>query len=542
MNISKIIDLIKENKYFLLLLLFGLLIFCFPMLKSSFDLMPGDGIDCKFINYILEHSWLWLNHTPTHEHFWTAPFFYPNQNTLAYSDILAGIMPIYWVIRVFFSPFSALQVLYIVMCFLNYLSFYLRLKKSFNYSKPASSVGAFVFAFCVYRFFKTVHLQFFAQFFEMFALFCLFKVSKNNSSLKNHVYFILSTVLLSLQFYTCYALGYLFCFLGVILVGILLCFDETKGKIISFLKDFYKQIIIYFILLVLSLIPLAMHYLAIGEVRGFEQVSSFLINPMLWFKNISVLDSFVLKLFPPTVFFGNFIKLRYITPAESSVSIGIISTIVALFGIYKLKNFKIPLFIFCAIVFLCSCKIGDFSLWKIFYNVVPGANGMRSISRIAFISLIVFSIGVASFFDIYLKEGKKKLCKIALILLLLEAIPLYSDYATTWFTFGWSKSVFQKQIEGFNNFIPNNVKIIYFKQIIPAARYNQIEYYNICMFKASLSLLSMWSGLSKNIYIMNGYSGISKKDIQPEKYGAYVMYYNIEKPTKVDFRKHLMGI
>ena len=90
LNRMKFISFLNKYKFFLFFLTVGLTIFCYPMVKSGFDLIPGNGMDSKSISYILEHSWYWLNKVPLHEEFWSAPFYFPNKNNLAFSDSLMG--------------------------------------------------------------------------------------------------------------------------------------------------------------------------------------------------------------------------------------------------------------------------------------------------------------------------------------------------------------------------------------------------------------------------------------------------------------------
>ena len=103
-------DKVFHNKAVpILLLIVGLLFFCYPMILSYGDAMPGDLGDARFINYVLEHGWLYIQRQELHYDFWTLPFFYPNSNTLAYSDIMLGGMILYVPIRFFFkSPQTSL--------------------------------------------------------------------------------------------------------------------------------------------------------------------------------------------------------------------------------------------------------------------------------------------------------------------------------------------------------------------------------------------------------------------------------------------------
>ena len=68
-------------------LMLGISIFCYPMFLN-FDNLPGDYLDARYINYVLEHGFLWFNQAELHQNFWDMPIFYPNKNTLAFGDVI----------------------------------------------------------------------------------------------------------------------------------------------------------------------------------------------------------------------------------------------------------------------------------------------------------------------------------------------------------------------------------------------------------------------------------------------------------------------
>src|SRR5690242_4830566 len=101
----------KCNKLGLSFFLVGILFAYYPTFSSSFRLMQNDPGDSLFNNYILEHGYRWVTQQPLHTAFWDAPFFFPERNVTAYSDILLGAAPIYWLWRVFnFLPDTAFQL------------------------------------------------------------------------------------------------------------------------------------------------------------------------------------------------------------------------------------------------------------------------------------------------------------------------------------------------------------------------------------------------------------------------------------------------
>ena len=55
----------------------GLVMVHHPMLFSGLARIQSDPGDPRLINYLLEHSYLWISGNPAHRQFWDIPFFYP---------------------------------------------------------------------------------------------------------------------------------------------------------------------------------------------------------------------------------------------------------------------------------------------------------------------------------------------------------------------------------------------------------------------------------------------------------------------------------
>ena len=69
------------------------------LLASGLGRVPGDPGDVRFVHYCIEHTWAWLTGHPLHRRFWDLPFFFPAPDTGAYSDVLLGVAPPYWLFR-----------------------------------------------------------------------------------------------------------------------------------------------------------------------------------------------------------------------------------------------------------------------------------------------------------------------------------------------------------------------------------------------------------------------------------------------------------
>ena len=512
----------KAWGYFTFFLIAGLIIFTYPMFVSNFDLMPGDACDVKSFTYILEHSYKWLIREAPHLSFIDIPFYYPEKHTLFYSDALIGLMPFYWIIRLFCSnPFTAVQIYLPILCLLNYSTFYYFLNKQLKFENLFSSVGAFLFAFSVLRYYRLCHLNYFSQFFTVLTLIFLFKINEKKSNQKNHIYFTLSVIFLALQFYTCFSYGFYFCFVGGFILITSLFFKKARENLISFIKIFYKKILLYSFVLMILLCPLIYFYLSVGLIRDIDEIYIYLQPVSAWIRNLSVLDCFILR---------DKIEFKDIYSAqELCASMGIFTTITALFGISKIKNYKYVFFLALIFIFLCSVEIGGFLFWKIFYNIIPGTQGIRAIIRISLMTLIILPVGVCYYLE-YLKNKSTKLSKIFLILsvvlIFFEQIPHNYDINSPWKTYSWSKSKFMNQIEEYSKIVNKDSEVILFlPDYINQDKLSEIQVQDrVAVSSIYVNSLGVWVAMQTKKQTLNGSSGFSREIYLNDYKNAQVEY------------------
>ena len=105
-------------------------------------------VNSRLINYLLEHSFLWLRGQAPHRAFWDIPFFYPARNTAGLSDTMLSIAPVYWAWRATgLRPDTAFQLYMLTISALNYAAGYALLRSGFRCGPIGSIAGAFLFAF-----------------------------------------------------------------------------------------------------------------------------------------------------------------------------------------------------------------------------------------------------------------------------------------------------------------------------------------------------------------------------------------------------------
>ncbi len=442
-----------------LFLFVGLFILFCPQLLD-FSLLPGDLGDSRFVNYIFEHTYLFLTNDSFHNSFFNPPFFYPNLNVLSYSDIVLGLSLIYYPFRFFgINPETSLQITVIIASILNYLSFFLVSKKIFKFSNLTSGLISFLFAFSLSRHLSVWHIQLSSQFLSVFSFYFFVKGVKN----KNKLDFLISGAFLSLQFWTSYYLTWFFIF-GVFLVCAIFLLNKNTYKIIlDFIKINISGILIFsgsFLILSSNLIY---HYFLVPK-HSFEYTWRWAIKPLSFFVSNSFLNSF----FTPETSGLNI---------ENTIGTGIFTTILFVLALIHNKKFKIQTNLFIIfLIFLFSSSPLSYPVYAFFI----GGAAIRAMGRVIFILLPVFCVVLGQFLD------NKKVSTILLISILIvaEQIPSSYDYL-------YKKGETEERISKYS--IPDDCSAFYIK----GKNYLEVN--------SNIDAMFLSNKLKKPT--MNGYSG-----------------------------------
>ena len=152
----------------------GVVMAHYPMIFSGFARIQTDLGDTRLIHYLLEHGYRWVRREPLHLDFWSPPFFYPAQNAAAYSDVLLGVGPVYWLWRALgASPDLSVGLWMISMSALNYAAGLLLFRKGLGFGMPAAVAAASLTAFGAPRVNQMGHQQLLPFFYPLLSLYAL---------------------------------------------------------------------------------------------------------------------------------------------------------------------------------------------------------------------------------------------------------------------------------------------------------------------------------------------------------------------------------
>jgi hypothetical protein len=367
-------------------------------LLSGFRLLQTDPGDTRFNNYVLEHSYRWaigwLTFHPIS--LWDQSMFFPTPNVAAFSDVLVGAAPIYWLFRgLRFAPDTALQLWMITVLALDFVAMDVFLRRCLGLKPVAIGIGAFLFAYAGPRVTQLGHQQLLPQFFTisgMYGIFRMLRPGRMTPTQGIYLFFLSAAA----QLWAGYYLGW-YLFLGVLAAGIaMLCSREDRARLMKPLATHKRTIATGAVLSLLAVAPMAYHYgvaLRLVGPRHFVDVAGMIPPPQSWLYLGP--DSWFYSWEPHVALFGT-IPFEH----EQRLGIGWITLAAALFGCRSLVRdrgrwARAGMLASLAIVFLITLYPGRITPWRLLFNMVPGANAIRAVSRIVFLMLIPLSIGLA---------------------------------------------------------------------------------------------------------------------------------------------------
>jgi hypothetical protein len=147
----------------------GFLVFFRWQILSDFDLVFGDRGDARFVTFIHENVYRWLHGGTA---LLSPPFFFNQTKTLGYSDAFLLDQLIYAPLRLFgVEPLLAVSLIAVVLSSIAFLFLYFFLRR-LDISVPLASLAALIFTFANNLYLKSNHLQHFAVYYIPVIVYC----------------------------------------------------------------------------------------------------------------------------------------------------------------------------------------------------------------------------------------------------------------------------------------------------------------------------------------------------------------------------------
>ena len=452
--------------------------------------MQSDPGDTRLLNYVLEHGYKWLAGDPAHTAFWTPPMFFPEEETLSYSESLLGLQPVYGVWRVIgAAPDTAMQFMMLASSILNFALAFWLLKRALAVGNVGAAFGAFLFAFSSPRGAQLGHQQLLPHFFTVLALLAALEVFRRigDAGRRRQARAWLAIFFASVvgQLYAGVYLGWFLCFALMAAIGWGLVFREYRHKLRRLVLLHWPTLAMGSLVSLVALAPMVVHYrqaaLSVG-VRNFAEVSTMLPRMQSW------------------VYLGRFNWVygwlhdhrafnRLPLFWEHEIGVGLITSAIAVFGIWHSRHnpvVRLAGLVTITIVILSTFLPGGHTLWRAVYVLIPGAKAIRGVTRVALLLLVPASFGGAILANLLLLKSKYGILAVVLALSVLEQGRFQLSY---------SKSDFRRRTDETTRLIPPHCRAFYYSVLAGKQDF-------ICD-----QLDAMWASMKAGVPTVNGYSG-----------------------------------
>jgi hypothetical protein len=367
------------------------------LLFSGFTRVQGDPGDVRFVHYCIEHTWAWLGGHPLHHRFWDLPAFFPVHAIGAYSDVLLGVAPPYWLARTLGAgPDRAYVWWLLATSALNALVARWFLRSALGVGPLAASAGAVLIAAGAPRVHAVNHPQLVAAYWALLVLGLLTIALRSRGTWKARLAWVGASGAFGLQAWSSYYYAWFLALaLGLALLGALID-AELRARLATAVAVDRWAIAVSLGVFLLLVVPLGRTYWDVSRTVGLRPLASILLpHGQSW-----------LYIGPDSWWYAPLARLpgfeRLPVPGEQQLGVGALTTVVALVGLWRARGRPVVALILgtgVALVLLSTQWGRGSSAWHWLHTWVPGAAGIRAVSRLGILVLIAWAAGLSLAID-----------------------------------------------------------------------------------------------------------------------------------------------
>ena len=366
----------------------GLLFHYQPFWWSGFRLTHHDLGDGRLVNFTLEHGYRWLRQIEPHQDFWRPPIFFPFERASAFTDVLLGLAPPFWLARMLgAAPDTAFQIWLLLMHCANFAAAYWLLRRGPHLGLFASTAGAGLFAAMTQVW--TSHPQLYGLGYVIVATLALFRIfdegAEAPSERRRRVWIVV--------FFACSVLQLWSAVYPLFFFGLLAAVSLLIGMVRPGSRDILRKRVqtdrtIWIVAALLALLlaaPLVLNYLRTASELGFREYDvASLPEPASWI-SIGPRDHLAQKMRSP------------LPDVAKPWGVGSFVFAAAAFGLWLQRRRRSVQILAAAslVLLLVGTNWFGFSLWQWLHPVLPGAGGIRAMKRLPMVWLPAAVFGVA---------------------------------------------------------------------------------------------------------------------------------------------------
>ena len=390
--------------------LVGTFIFHRYSLLTGLDRVQADTGDSRFVAFLLEH---WNNALHGRAAFNSPPIFWPERNTLAYSELAVGMGALHTVLRAGLDVFPAMNLQLILLSLGTFAAAYLLLVRGFRLTIWGATAGAYFFAFSWPRFAQLVHVQ--LQFTALLPLLALLALEclRDGHLLRRSAFLWRTCGFVGLLVLTLATTSYYAVFSVLTLtVALFLCLlhGRARAQLWAILRRQAAPLLAATILAAVLLAPIVYVYLPVMRTshgRPWAEVVSFLptVGNLFWMGPESLVWGWLFERWPAAT-----ILLRR---PEFRIGVGAIVSLAWIGAIawafrastrprqLDARSGSVVVFILTGFVLqLLMLRLpGDGTAWWLVWKFFPGAAGIRGVARLELVVTLPMALGLGLLID-----------------------------------------------------------------------------------------------------------------------------------------------
>ncbi|MBX7102484.1 MAG: hypothetical protein K1X57_00280 [Gemmataceae bacterium] len=450
---------------------------------------PGDTL---LNHYILEHGWRCVSDPGYCGTFWSPPCFYPEKNTLAYSENMLGVGPYYWAARLFLDADAAYAVWMIFVAGLTYVSAVWTFRK-FDVPPLLAAAGAVAWAYGLPRINQLGHQQLLGAMYAPPALWYASEFCRRPALGS----FVAVTGLVGLQILSSIYIGWFLAFAIGVMIAISLCSAGATNRLVEFVRADAWRLAAVATLAGAAAYVLLHPYLEANQ--GFRRSFRHEVRLMLprFDSMLSPPPSSIwTTVLPPTD--GPLNHEHHIFPGAGLYLLCVVVAVVGLYRCSAIPPAPFLLLMTAAGLMLLSLRFGKISAWSVVFQTVPGAKAIRAVTRIVTIAHLAAWLGVLCTISCWLRARPRLPTAVGAILLVGSVADQYQPRLP-----GFDQRPFRAEVSRLTEELRNG----------PPA---YVEPDAGSPFWVS-HIAAMWAGLKANVPVVNGYSGRTPPGFPDEK-------------------------
>lgn len=424
------------------LLVISVVVAAWPVLSAGELVFPGNAGDSNLILALLEHSWLWVQH-PLSIDIWTLPMYHPVTNTAAYSDLMLGQAPAYWLARAAQLSVPVAAVFwFLFQLVLNWISAFVLFRWASGYSGIAAAVGASFLIAANPMQNQFFHPQMIGWYYVVFCAALIIRTIRLHREMTSrHMVLLLALASLSfsLQMYSAFYYAWFLVLIIFLLTAVAMFLATSRAQVVSMVGHQWKSLLVAFGIALVTLFPWARHYLEasrLSEQQTYEHMMDWVPRWTSWLypgrENIW---------YERWEQWGKFDYLPQGSIHEQAMSIGFLSLMLigAGFILARQSAWMISIAGTVVLIFLLTVHVGDFeSPWAKVVEFVPGASVVRTLTRISIPVTILLSFG-AVWLVSAIQRSQSVTRRLALIAIV--AIPLILEGRSNYWVYSVEESL-----------------------------------------------------------------------------------------------------